>query len=77
LEENEWEVVPLEIKIRVLKKEKCFGDIGPSQECKECKLRQECLIQSFHNFLKAYDHWFAPARSKVFTEENQNLQKYR
>ena len=67
----EWDIIPLEVKIKILKKERCFGDIdGNRPECNRCLIRQECLLASFHNFLKAYDVWL---KDSPIWKEGSNL----
>lgn len=52
--EEKLEIVPLELKLRLFSKSRCFGDpdVIDGGVCRNCALWRECLSASFRNFLK-------------------------
>jgi hypothetical protein len=52
---SELEVLPLELKVRILKLDRCFGDPDAFRgEC-VCPLRDECLRACLHAFIRISD----------------------
>jgi hypothetical protein len=53
----DWDALPLQVKVRVLGLERCFGDPETidGEACRACVVRDDCLKVSFHNFLKIRD----------------------
>jgi len=50
--ETSLEVVPLELKIRLLGLGRCFGDPEEISGSCVCPLHDECLRACLHNFLR-------------------------
>jgi hypothetical protein len=50
------EAIPIELRVRILDLEKCWGDIeGRSPKCDVCPVRKECLKKSLGNVLKLHE----------------------
>ena len=59
VQQSEWRGLPIQLQVKVLEKESCFGDHekinGNSAECQQCPLWNDCLKASLHQVLILYD----------------------